>query len=123
MTIQRPEGEQYAHGYHQAVIGFYARRTAEDCAAGLLQRLRSDAVVLDMGCGPGTITTGLAHRASRVIGLDPAAEMGDEARSRAAGKPASLVRAVQMSSRGITGSVNTSRSVSIPGSAVRAKLR
>ena len=69
--------ERYTHGYHEAVVGSYARRTAEDCAAYLLPRLRPDAVVLDLGCGPGTITAGLARRAGRVVGVDASAEMVD----------------------------------------------
>lgn len=76
--------ERYTHGYHEAVVGSYARRTAEDCAAYLLPRLRPDAVVLDLGCGPGTITAGLARRAGRVVGVDVSAEMVDRARGHAA---------------------------------------
>ncbi|MCY4631242.1 MAG: methyltransferase domain-containing protein, partial [bacterium] len=45
--------------------------------------LRPDAVVLDVGCGPGTITVGLARRAGRVVGLDMSAEMVESARSLA----------------------------------------
>ena len=59
MTIERPENERYTHGYHEAIVSTYARRTAEECAAFLLPHLRVDAVGLDMGSGPGTITAGL----------------------------------------------------------------
>ena len=41
-------------------------------------------MVLDVGCGPGTITAGLARRASRVVGLDMSADMVAEARRHAA---------------------------------------
>ena len=77
--------ERYTHGYHQAIVDSYRRRTAETCAAFLLPRLRPDAEVLDLGCGPGTITLGLARRAGRVVGLDVAAKMVDQARELAAG--------------------------------------
>ena len=40
--------------------------------------------VLDVGCGPGTITVGLARRAREVIGVDASAEMVDSARRLAA---------------------------------------
>ena len=76
--------ERYTHGYHEAVVGSYARRTAEDCAAYLLPRLRPDAAVLDLGCGPGAITADLARRAGRVVGVDASAEMADRARGHAA---------------------------------------
>jgi len=49
----------------------------------LLPRLRPDAEVLDIGCGSGTITTGLARRAGRVVGLDMSAEVVDAARAHA----------------------------------------
>ena len=84
MTVERPESEQYTHGYHPVIVGSYTRRTAETCAAFLLPRLQPDAAVLDMGCGPGTITVGLARRARAVVGVDTSAEMVDSARRRAA---------------------------------------
>ena len=81
MTIERPERERYTHGYHEAIVSTYARRTAEECAAFLLPHLRADAVVLDVGSGPGTITAGLARRVGRVIGIDTSEEMVDTGRS------------------------------------------
>jgi ubiquinone/menaquinone biosynthesis C-methylase UbiE len=80
----RPVEERYTHGYHQVIVGSYTGRTAETCAAFLLPRLRPDAVVLDIGCGPGTITAGLARRAGRVVGLDKSADMVEAARNHAA---------------------------------------
>ena len=75
--------ERYTHGYHHVIVGFYTRRTAEVCAAFLLPRLRPDADVLDVACGPGTITLGLARRTGRVIGLDASEAMVEQARERA----------------------------------------
>ncbi len=83
MTVDRPNGERYTHGYHRVIVESYRRRTAEVCAAFLLPRLQPDAAVLDMGCGPGTITVGLARRARAVVGVDTSAEMVDSARRRA----------------------------------------
>ncbi len=77
-------GERYTHGYHQAIMGYYRRRTAAECAAFLLPNLRPDAILLDVGCGQGTITAGLAHHASRVVGLDSSPEMVEAARARMA---------------------------------------
>jgi len=84
MEQDRPEVERYTHGYHPVIVESYTRRTAEVCAAFLLPRLRPDAEVLDLGCGPGTITLGLARRARRVVGLDAAAKMVEQARELAA---------------------------------------
>lgn len=85
MAQHRPEGERYTHGYHAVIVDSYRKRTAETCAAFLLPRLRPGAEVLDLGCGPGTITLGLARRACRVVGLDAAADMVEQARELAAG--------------------------------------
>ena len=84
MVAEQPEDETYTHGYHQVIVGSYTQRTAEVCAAFLLPRMKPDAVVLDIGCGPGTITAGLARRASQVVGLDMSADMVEAARSHAA---------------------------------------
>ena len=76
--------ERYTHGYHEVILEFYRRRTAEVCAAFLLPHLQPGAAVLDMGSGPGTITVGLARRAGTVVGVDTSAEMIESARSLAA---------------------------------------
>lgn len=49
-----------------------ARRTVESHGAFLLPHLRPAGRVLDLGCGPGTITAGLAARLSHgsVLGVD-----------------------------------------------------
>ena len=51
----------YTHGHHKAVVGQHAARTAENSAAFLLPHLTKGARVLDVGCGPGSITVGLAR--------------------------------------------------------------
>ncbi|MYK75553.1 MAG: methyltransferase domain-containing protein, partial [Acidimicrobiaceae bacterium] len=76
--------ERYTHGYHEVILEFYRRRTAEACAAFLLPHLQPDATVLDMGSGPGTITVGLARRVGTVVGVDTSAEMVESARRLAA---------------------------------------
>lgn len=82
--IGKLERERYTHGYHQAIVGSYAQRTAEECAAFVIPHLRPDMVMLDMGSGPGTITAGLARSVGRVIGLDISSRMVKEARKHAA---------------------------------------
>lgn len=84
MTNPATGAERYSHGYHEVIVGSYTKRTAETCAAFLLPRLRPDAEVLDVGSGPGTITLGLARRASRVVGLDLSEAMVEQASGRAA---------------------------------------
>jgi ubiquinone/menaquinone biosynthesis C-methylase UbiE len=50
----------YTHGHHEAVLRSHSTRTAENSAAYLLPRLRAGLSLLDVGCGPGTITADLA---------------------------------------------------------------
>src|SRR4051794_20536620 len=65
----------YTHGHHESVLRSHRWRTAENSAAYLLPHLRQDMTLLDVGCGPGTITADLAARVGRVT----ATEMTDEA--------------------------------------------
>ena len=75
----------YTHGHHESVLRSHLWRTAENSAAYLLPHLTPDAKVLDVGCGPGTITAGLADRVPRghVTGVDAAQAVIDQARELA----------------------------------------
>jgi SAM-dependent methyltransferase len=50
----------YTHGHHESVLRSHRWRTAQNSAAYLLPHLRPGLSILDVGCGPGTITAGLA---------------------------------------------------------------
>ncbi len=52
----------YTHGHHESVLRSHRWRTAENSAGYLLPRLRPGMSLLDIGCGPGTITVDLARR-------------------------------------------------------------
>ena len=62
----------YTHGHHESVLRSHKWRTAENSAAYLLPHLTPGMSLLDVGCGPGTITIDLARRVApgRTIGLD-----------------------------------------------------
>jgi ubiquinone/menaquinone biosynthesis C-methylase UbiE len=80
--------ELYTHGHAPAVVRQHAQRTAGEAAAFLLPHLRPDMRLLDVGCGPGSITRGLAEHlpAGQVVGLDLSRETLESARRDAAAR-------------------------------------
>ena len=77
---------QYTHGHHESVLRSHRNRTVENSAAYLIDRLHPGLDLLDVGCGPGTITVDLAARVSpgQVVGLDNESDIVDLARESAA---------------------------------------
>jgi ubiquinone/menaquinone biosynthesis C-methylase UbiE len=69
-------GGEYLHGHHESVLRSHRWRTAENSAAYLLPRLQPGQSLLDVGCGPGTITADLATRVApgRVTALEHTAD-------------------------------------------------
>lgn len=62
----------YTLGHDDATLKAHQERTANVVAAYLLPHIRSSDDILDVGCGPGTITLGLAGQApeGRTVGID-----------------------------------------------------
>ncbi|MCI1747424.1 MAG: methyltransferase domain-containing protein [Acidipropionibacterium sp.] len=85
-TTSRHSDNRYTHGYEAPVLAAHATRTAESSAGYLLPHLRPGMSLLDVGCGPATITLDLASRLrpGRVIGVDASAQVLDAARAEAA---------------------------------------
>ena len=79
--------DTYTHGHHESVLRSHVWRTVENSAGYLLPHLASGLDVLDVGCGPGTITADLARRVApgAVVGIDRSDEVVDLARPAAAG--------------------------------------
>ncbi|MEP6480969.1 MAG: methyltransferase domain-containing protein [Rhodoglobus sp.] len=69
--------ERYTHGHHESVLKSHTWRTIENSAAYLVPHLAPGLSLLDVGCGPGTITAEFADRLAlgRVVGLDASAEV------------------------------------------------
>lgn len=61
MTDQSPADSSYTMGYGEEFTQLLDRRSARTNAAGLLPHLRAGQRLLDFGCGPGTISLGLAQ--------------------------------------------------------------
>jgi ubiquinone/menaquinone biosynthesis C-methylase UbiE len=79
----------YTHGHHESVLRSHKWRTVDNSAAYLAPHLTSGTSVLDLGCGPGTITADIGRRVApgRVLGIDASAAAIEEARRDAGGVP------------------------------------
>lgn len=55
---------------HDGSIVEFQRKRGGDCAAFFVPFLTSDMVLLDVGCGPGTITAALAGKVGKAVGID-----------------------------------------------------
>lgn len=75
----------YTHGHHESVLRGHRQRTVENSAGYLLPYLRPGSSVLDIGCGPGTITVDLAARVApgSVTAVEPTDSALDLARAEA----------------------------------------
>ncbi|MEV8427716.1 methyltransferase domain-containing protein [Streptomyces chartreusis] len=78
----------YTHGHHESVLRSHTWRTAANSAAYLLDSLKPHMRILDVGCGPGTITADLAALVpdGQVTGVDRAPGILEQARATAAGR-------------------------------------
>src|SRR6187455_3190908 len=79
----------YTHGHHESVLRSHKWRTVDNSAAYLAPRLTCGISVLDLGCGPGTITADLGRRVApgQVLGIDASADVIEEACRDAGGGP------------------------------------
>lgn len=75
----------YTHGHHESVLRAHRRRTAENSAGYLLSHVKPGISLLDVGCGPGTITADLAARVApgRVTAVEMTVNALDLARGEA----------------------------------------
>jgi ubiquinone/menaquinone biosynthesis C-methylase UbiE len=76
----------YVAGHHSSSTASHKRRTAAKDAAHLLPHLKPGMTLLDVGCGPGTITCSFAPYISpggRIVGIDPSASVIREAQEYA----------------------------------------
>ena len=76
----------YISGLSKSTLDWLSARTAANSAAYLLASIRPDMHILDIGCGPGTITADLATLVPQgsVTGVDLGTEVIEGARSMAA---------------------------------------
>jgi ubiquinone/menaquinone biosynthesis C-methylase UbiE len=82
---QQNQPSNYTQGYSSSTIATHLLRTAESDAAFLIPHIKRTDHILDVGCGPGTITTSLAKYASEgtTVGIDISTQVLQKARSLA----------------------------------------
>ena len=71
----------YTHGQHEAVTNSYSWRSVANSASYLAPHLQPGLAVLDVGCGPGSITRDLAERVAP--GVVTALDQSEEALAKA----------------------------------------
>lgn len=81
---QKPSN--YIQGHSKYTTATHETRTADSDAAFLLPHINKTDHILDVGCGPGTITTGLAKYASEgaTVGIDISTAVLQKAKTLAA---------------------------------------
>ena len=66
-------GERYTHGHHASVLASHQWRTVANSATYFAPSVQETDLILDLGCGPGTLTVDLARvTGATVIGVDNA---------------------------------------------------
>ena len=85
MTEETRQSAEYTMGYSDEFQLLLSRRSVETHASHLLPRLKPGLRVLDFGCGPGTLSVGLAKAVEpgEMHGIDMEASQIDMARSAA----------------------------------------
>jgi 2-polyprenyl-3-methyl-5-hydroxy-6-metoxy-1,4-benzoquinol methylase len=80
-----PAVDTYTHGHADAVLQSHRWRTVDNSAGYLAPHLRAGLDLLDVGCGPGTLTVDLARRVApgRVVAIDAVEAPLAEARRHA----------------------------------------
>ena len=85
---RKSETATYSHGHHASVLRSHTWRTALNSAAYLLPHLTPNMTILDIGCGPGTITVDLASYVphGHITGLERVGDVLTQARALAKDK-------------------------------------
>src|SRR5262245_36429606 len=92
--MPNPAAEIYSQQANPAFEAALAARTASKDAAFLMPHLRSGMQLLDVGCGPGSITLGRGEVGApgQVVGIDIQPALVEEARARAAAREVATAR-------------------------------
>ena len=97
VSADHKRDERYVHGYEEWTRQWMSDRTAARDLAFLVPHLRTGMDVIDCGCGPGSITVGLAEIVApgTVIGIDIEPRQLEVADALAVGRGVTNVRFAQ----------------------------
>lgn len=81
MTPRVSDQAYYKDGYNPYVSKTHSWRSAKNCSSYMLSYIKPTDKILDVGCGPGSITCDLAGYVPQgeVVGIEPTEELLDEA--------------------------------------------
>lgn len=81
-TTKMTQEAQYPHGHHPSVLRSHRWRTVSNSAAYLLPHIKPTHKILDVGCGPGTISCDFANQVPQgsVTGIDSAESIVSDAK-------------------------------------------
>ena len=82
MSWRMTSADIYTHGHHDSVLRSHRWRNVDNSAAYLRPHLRAGMRLLDVGCGPGSLTLDLARHVpnGEIVALDRAEGVLEEAR-------------------------------------------
>lgn len=83
--MSNKSSKEYSIGHEEGALSYMRFRSAERCCGFFRDHVHAKTELLDCGCGPGTITIGLAEWApqGRVVGIDIGEAQLDTARQNA----------------------------------------
>ncbi|CAI7675982.1 unnamed protein product [Penicillium pancosmium] len=99
----KTEAATYTHGHHASVIRNHSARTAKNSVSFLLPHLKPSMKILDIGCGPGSITVDLAEYVPQghVTGLERAGTILTQARELASARGVTNIEFVEGDGNGL----------------------
>lgn len=85
-SAAEPGLSAYSQGHHPSVVAAHAARNVHNSASHLIPYLAKGQRILDVGCGPGTISLSFAPfvgPTGKIIGVDPSSTVIQQAREKA----------------------------------------
>ncbi|CAN3352649.1 hypothetical protein DICA1_A00386 [Diutina catenulata] len=86
MSTPHQDQAYYRKGFSKAISDTHNWRSVENAVPFIIPYLKKNQKLLDVGCGPGSISKDLANYVSEVVGLETGEELLQIARSQCSGE-------------------------------------